>query len=133
MTETKTFDTKAYTLADEVIAAAKEGNRVRHWKAVYKLLRHQNKKARKEQDEIAADCASVRADKIFKKTKSKTMGLRFGVAMPPLTWNALVEADRLAYGRSDLANPDKEDYSQKDATNSIVKDLEKAFPQFRVS
>ena len=59
--------------------------------------------------------------------------MRFGVAMPPLTWNALVEGDRLAYGRSDLVNTDKEDYATKDGSNSIVKDLEKAFPQFKVS
>lgn len=133
MSQTKTYTDKAYELADEVIKAAESGDRVRHWKAVYALLRHQNKKARAEQDKIAEECASVRKDKIFKKTKSKTMGLRFGVSMPPMTWNALVEADRIAFGRSDLFNTDKEEYQTKDGSNVIVKDLERAFPQFRVS
>lgn len=137
MAETKNFisgyDKKANELADKVIAAAKDRDRVKHWKAVYDLLRHTNKKARKEQDKIAEECASVRKDKIFKRTKSKTMGLRFGVSMPPMTWNALVEADRLAYGRSDLHNTDKEDYETLDGSNVLVKDLEKAFPQYRVS
>lgn len=134
--ETKTksqYDKKANKLADEVIDAAKSFDRVAHWKAVHKLLRVQNKKARLEQDKIARECASVRKDKIFKKTASKTMGLRFGVSMPPMTWNALVEADRLAYGRSDLYNTDKEEYSDKKATNQVVKDLEKAFPQYKVT
>jgi hypothetical protein len=129
----KRFDKKANDLADKVIAAAKAGDRAKHWKAVYELLRHQNKKARKEQDKVAKECAEARADKTYKKTKSKTMGLRFGVAMPPMTYNALVEADRLAYGRSDLYNTDKESQAEKDSTNSIVKDLERAFPQFKVS
>lgn len=134
MTETKKFDEEAYKLADKVIAAAKAGNRVEHWKAVSQLLRHQNKKARKEQDRVAKECAGARADKTYKKTKSKVMGLRFGVAMPPMTWNALVEADRLAYGRSDLYNTDKEDYVEGiKGSNSIVKDLELAFPEFKVS
>lgn len=127
------YDKKANELADEVIKAANSFDRVAHWKAVHKLLRHQNKKARQEQDKIAKECKEVRQEKIFKKTPSSKMGLRFGVSMPPLTWNALVEADRLAYGRSDLYNTDKEDYSDKKATNQVVKDLEKAFPQYKVT
>ena len=125
--------TKEKKLVDAVVNAAESGDRARRWKAVYDLLRFTNKKARKEQDEVAADCALMRSKGIFKKTKSKKMGLRFGVSIPPMTWNALVEADRLAYGRSDLFNTDKEDYKTKDGSNVIVKDLEKAFPQYRVS
>jgi len=134
MVETKSkHSKKANQLADAVIEAAKSGDRVRHWKAVHELLRFQNKKAKAEQDATADECASVRKDKMFKKTKTKKMGLRFGVAMPPMTWNALVEADRLAYGRSDLHNTDKEEQLTKDGTNAIVKDLETAFPQYKVS
>lgn len=134
MIETKSkYDTKANDLADKVIAAAKSGDRVAHWKAVYALLRHQNRKARREQDKIAKECAEVRAEKIFKKTPSSKMGLRFGVSMPPMTWNSLVAADKLAYGRSDLFNSDKEDYQSLKGSNQIVRDLEKAFPQYKVS
>lgn len=127
------FDKTANKLADEVIQAAKSFDRVRHWKAVYKLLRHTNKKARKEQDKIAKEAKAVREAGVVKKEKSKTMGLRWGVAMPPMTWNALVEADRLAYGRSDLKEYDKEADQDLKGSNQIVKDLERAFPQFRVS
>lgn len=127
------YTEKANKLANRVIEAAESGDRAAHWKAVHDLLRHQNKKARKEQDKVAKECASVRADKIYSKTKSKELGLRFGVSMPPMTWNALVEADRVAFGRSDLHNTDKEEYQTKNATNSIVKDLERVFPQYKVS
>lgn len=138
MAETKqryydNFDKKANDLADKVIKAAKSGDRVAHWKAVYALLRYTNKKARKEQDQVARDARAVREAKVVKKAKSKSMGLRWGVAMPPMTWNALVEADRLAYGRSDLKEYDKEADTDIKGSNQIVKDLEIAFPQFKVS
>lgn len=136
--QTKTIYVDSYTkkaneLADNVIKAANSFDRVAHWKAVHALLRHQNKDARKEQDQTAKDCLSVRKEKIFKKTPSSKMGLRFGVSMPPTTWTALIEADTVAYGRSDLKSTDKESYTDLKATNAIVKDLEKAFPQYRVS
>lgn len=127
------FDKKANELADEVIKAAKSGDRVRHWKAVYKLLRHTNKKARKEQDITAKEAKEVREAKVVKKESSEVMGLRWGVAMPPTTWDALVEADYIAYGRSDLKDYDKESDKELTGSNQIVRDLEKAFPQFRVS
>jgi hypothetical protein len=127
------FDKKANELADKVIKAAKSGDRVAHWKAVYALLRHTNKKARKEQDQIAKEAREVREAKVVKKDKSKIMGLRWGVAMPQMTWNALVEADRLAYGRSDLKEYNKEADLSIKGSNQIVKDLEAAFPQFKVS
>lgn len=127
--ETK-HKTDTHTAADH---AMRELDRVKRWKKVHDLLRTQNKKARREQDKVAADCASVRAEKIFKKTPSSTMGLRFGVAMPPMTWNALVQTDRLIYGRSDLAEPKKEESMDLKSTNKIVRDLAKAFPQYKVS
>jgi hypothetical protein len=127
--ETKHPKTKHET-ADKLM---RENDRVKRWKKIHSLLRTQNKKARKEQDQIAEDCASVRAEKIFKKTPSSKMGLRFGVAMPPMTWNAIVAADRLIYGKCDLSETDKESYLSKNATNQVVKDLEKAFPQYKVT
>lgn len=129
----KNHTKKANDLGDKVIEAAESGDRVKHWKAVHQLLRAQNKKARKEQDQTAKECAEIRAEKKFRKTKSKVMGLRFGVAMPPITWNALVAADRIAFGKSDLADYDKEADTDLKGSNQIVKDLERAFPQYRVS
>ncbi len=128
------FGKKANELADNVIKTAQEGDRAAHWKAVYELLIFQNKAAKKEAEQTAKEAEEVRKAKVVKKTKSKTMGLRWGVAMPPMTWDALVEADRLAYGRSDLKEYDKEsDVAGIQGSNQIVRDLEKAFPQFKVS
>lgn len=127
------FSKRANELADEVIRAAQSGNRVAHWKAVYKLLRHTNKKARQEADKVAKEAKSFRDEKLVSKEKTKKMGLRWGVSIPPMVWNALVTADTIAYGRSDLREYDKEADKDLKGSNQIVKDLEKAFPQFRVS
>lgn len=127
------YDKKANQLADKVIRAAELHDRVKHWKAVYDLLRYTNKKARKEQDKAAKECQEVRQTGVVKKTKTAILGLRWGVAMPPMTWNALVEADRLAYGRSDLKEYNKEADKDITGSNQIVRDLEKAFPQFKVN
>lgn len=126
------YSKKSNDLADKVIEAARSGDRVAHWKAVHNLLRATNKKARKEQDKTAKEVAEVRAEKIFTK-KSKTMGLKFGLAMPPTTWSALVKADEIAFGRSDLRETNKEEYSDLKGSNQIVRDLAKAFPQYRVN
>lgn len=124
------FDKKANTDADH---ALREMDRVLRWKKVHALLRKHNKKARKEQDKIAKECKEVREEKIFKKEKTEHMGLRFGVAIPPMTWNAIVAADMVAEGKSDLSSPNKEDYTDLRGSNKIVKDLGKAFPQYKVS
>lgn len=124
------FDDKTQTEADK---AMRELDRVIRWKKVHDLLRKNNKKARKEQDITAKDAKYFRENKLIKKHTTKTMGLRWGVAMPPMTWNALIQADIIATGKSDLKAPDKEDTLDLKGTNQIVKDLEKAFPQYRVS
>lgn len=124
------FKEATHTAADH---AMREMDRVLRWKKIHALLRKQNKKARQEQDKIAKECREVREEGIFKKEKSKIMGLRFGVSLPPMVYNALVMADRVIDGHSDLANPEKEDYLTRDATNQIVKDLAKAFPQYKVT
>jgi hypothetical protein len=128
--EDSQFDSKTQTAADHLM---REQDRVLRWKKIHKLLRQQNKKARKEQDKIAKECAEVREEKIFKREKSEILGLRFGVSLPPMTYHALVQSDELIDGHSDLHHPDKEGYETKNATNQIVKDLEKAFPQYKVT
>jgi hypothetical protein len=127
--ETK-YKSDIHTTADRLM---REDDRVVRWKLVHELLRKNNRKARKEQDKTAKECAEVRDEKLFSKKKSKTMGLRYAVAIPPITWTALVEADRLVTGHSDLANPDKEEGNDLRHTNQIAKDLERAFPQYKVS
>lgn len=127
--ETK-YQKVTHTAADH---AMREQDRVIRWKKIHDLLRKHNKKARLEQDKIAKECHEVREEGIFKKQKTEAMGLRFGVALPPMVYNALIQSDRLISGKSDLANPDKEDHLNIKATNQIVKDLAKAFPQYKVT
>lgn len=129
-TKDSKFDTKLQTEADH---AMREMDRVLRWKKVHALLRKTNKKARKEQDQTAEDAKYFREQGFIKKTKTKTMGLRWGVALPPMTYNAIVQADIIATGSSEIQHPDKEAHQTLDATNKIVKDLEKAFPQYKVS
>lgn len=124
------YDKEANDLAEKII---NEQDRVKRWKLVHELLRKQNKKARREQDKTAKEAAEVREEGIYKKSKTKVMGLRFGVALPPTTYAALVQSDVLIHGHSDLQHPDKEASLDLTATNKIVKDLEKAFPQYKVS
>lgn len=128
--ETKYSDKQLQKLADELL---REDDRVIRWKKAHKLLRLQNKKARREQDQTAEDAKYFRDNKFIKKTKSGELGLRWGVSIPPLTWSALVAADTIATGSSELVSTDKESFKTKDATNQIVKDLAKAFPQYKVS
>ena len=121
------------TINREADEAIRELDRVTRWKKVHKLLRKQNKKAREEQDLTAEDAKFFRDNKLIKDEKTGTLGLRWGVSLPPMTYNALVQADRLATGHSDLASPDKEGGLDLKSTNSIVRDLEKAFPQYKVA
>ena len=116
--------------ADE---AMRELDRVKRWKKVHALLRKTNKQARKEQDETAKDAKYFRENKLIKKDKTKAMGLRWGVALPPTTYHAIVQADLVIEGHSELQHPDKEAYNDLKGSNTIVKDLEKAFPQYKVS
>lgn len=116
--------------ADHVM---REMDRVIRWKKIHALLRRQNKQARKEQDKTAEDCKYFREHGLIRKDKSKILGLRFGVSLPPMTYQALVQADRLIEGHSELANPSKEEHSDIKGSNQIVKDLAKAFPQYKVN
>jgi hypothetical protein len=132
-TETPTqskYNDKQNDLADKII---REKDRVKRWKMVHELLRKQNKKARKEQDKVMEDAKFFRDNKLIKSTKTKTMGLRWGVALPPTTYTAIVQADILIDGKSDLQHPDKEAEMDLKSTNQIVRDLEKAFPQYKVA
>jgi hypothetical protein len=124
------YDKKANTEADH---AMREQDRVLRWKKVHALLRKNNKKARKEQDKIAAECAEFRAEGLIRKDKSEKMGLRWGVSLPPMTYEALVIADTMVDGHSDLSSPDKEKHLDLKGSNQIVKDLERAFPQYKVA
>jgi len=124
------FDPKLNTEADH---AMRELDRVLRWKKIHALLRKQNKKARKEQDVTAEDCKFFRQNGLIKSDKTEKLGLRWGVSLPPMTYNAIVAAERLTFGHSELANPDKEADLDLKGSNQIVKDLEKAFPQYKVA
>lgn len=127
--DSQTKNKALHKLADELM---REDDRVIRWKKAHRLLRLTNKKARKEQDITAEDAKYFRANKLIKKEKSSVMGLRWGVALPPMTFDALVQADTIVTGSSDLKHHSKEQYEKITGSNQIVKDLEKAFPQYRV-
>ena len=129
--ETSKYNKTQNDLAQAIIDC--KDDRVKRWKLVNELLRKQNKKARKEQDEVIKDAKYFRDNKLIRKDKTKVMGLRWGVAIPPTTWTALVQADILVMGKSELQHPDKEATLDLKGSNKIVKDLEKAFPQYKVS
>lgn len=124
------FNPKTQTEADKVM---REEDRVLRWKKIHSLLRKNNKKARREQDQTAKDCKYFRENGLVKKDKTEIMGLRWGVSLPPMTYNAIVQSDRVIDGHSELANPNKEDYTDLKGSNQLVKDLEKAFPQYKVA
>lgn len=130
LTKDSKFDSKLQADADK---AMREMDRVLRWKKIHALLRRQNKKARKEQDQTAKDCKYFREHGLIKKEKTEHMGLRWGVSLPPMTYHAIVQADRVIDGHSDLANPNKEETMDLKGSNQIVKDLEKAFPQYKVT
>lgn len=121
------------TIQKQADEAMREMDRVTRWKKIHALLRKTNKLAKEEQDVTAEDAKFFRANGLVKKTKTKGMGLRWGVALPPTTYHALVQADLVIDGKSDLQHPDKEQYLSVKATNQIVRDLEKAFPQYKVA
>lgn len=130
LTKDGKFDLKTQKQADE---AMRELDRVLRWKKIHALLRKTNKKARKEQDTTAIDAKFFREKMLVKNTKSEHMGMRWGVALPPMTYNAIIQSDKLIDGKSDLANPDKEAELNLTGTNQLVKDLEEAFPQYKVA
>lgn len=123
-------DKKTDALLEKVIEAGDD--RVARWQAIHELIRQKNKKAKREQDAVAKQCEWYREERIYKKTKSKIMGLKAGVQMPPMTWSALIEVDTAIFGKSDLRNTDKEAHKTPQGSNKIVRDLAKAFPQYKV-
>lgn len=124
------YSEEAAQLADAII---KEKDDVKRWRMTHDLLRLQNKKAKREQDKQAKAMAEVRKTKLYNNRKARRGRLRFGVSIPNITWQALVETDMLVTGTSVLKYPDKEAYQDKKATNKIVRDLAKAFPEYKAS
>jgi hypothetical protein len=124
------YSEEANSLADAIL---REKNAVKRWRMVHDLLRLQNKKARKEQNQQAKAMADIRKNKLYNTRKARHGRLVFGVSIPNVTWQALVEADIIATGTSVLKYPDKEHYKDKKATNKIVRDLAKAFPEYKAS
>jgi len=106
---------------------------VKRWRMVHDLLALQNKKARKEQKQQAKAMADIRKAKLYNTRKARKGQLRFGVSIPNITWQALVETDILVDGTSVLKDPKKDEYQDKKATNKIVRDLAQAFPEYKAS
>lgn len=114
-------------------AVLDEKDHIKRWRLVHDLLRATNKKARKEQTQQAKAMAEIRRQKIYNNRKARRGNLRFGVSIPNMTWQALVETDILVTGESVLRDPKKDEYQDKKATNKIVRDLAKVFPEYKAS
>lgn len=110
-----------------------EKDATKRWRLVHDLLREQNKAARKEQNQQAKAMADIRRQKVYNRRKARRGQLRFGVSIPQLTWQALVETDFMVDGDSVLKNSDKEEQTDIKATNKIVRDLAEAFPEYKVN
>lgn len=108
-------------------AILKETNREKRWRLAADFAREVNPDVKKEQDYQIKACSDVRRKKLYKKTKTKVMGLRFAVSIPPMTFNALSQVD------PSLRNIDKSEWSTKNGSNEIVRALERTFPEYKVS
>jgi hypothetical protein len=124
------YSKESNSLAEAIL---KEKDDIKRWRMIHDLLRIQNKKARKEQDKQAKAMADVRRLKIYNTRKARKGQLRFGVSIPNITWQALVESDILVKGSSVLKDPKKDEHLTKNATNRIVQDLATAFPEYKAS
>ena len=61
------------------------------------------------------------------------MGLKFGVSVPRMTWQAIVGVDEMLDGKSRLFDTAKKESKDRSATNGLVQDLREVFPEYRVN
>lgn len=97
------------------------------WRLAADFAREVNPDVKKEQDYQIKACADVRRLGLYKKDKTKTMGLKFSVSIPPMTFNVLSIVD------PSLRNIDKTEWSTKDGSNEIARKLADTFPEYKVS
>lgn len=128
--DTKTFTEEQLELSQAILD---ETDHKKRWRMVHDLLRQTNKIARREQDKQAKAMKKVREAKVYNTAGGGAAGMRFGVSVPNVTYQAIVESDMMVEGTSRLRAPEKQKYITKDATNQIVKDLEEVFPEYKAS
>ena len=97
------------------------------WRLAADFAREVNPDVKKEQDYQIKACADVRRLGLYKKEKTKKMGLKFAVSIPPVTFNVLSIVD------PDLRNIDKNEWNTKDGSNEIARKLAETFPEYKVS
>lgn len=97
------------------------------WRLAADYARLVNPEVKKEQDYQIKACADVRRLGLYKKGKTKEMGLKLAVSIPPMTFNVLSLVD------PGLRNIDKGDWSTRDGSNEIAQKLARVFPEYKVS
>lgn len=117
-------------LAAEIATLRSDSDDVERWKKVAELGRRMNPQILAEHKKQMRAMRQARKHKLYRKDRGEGQ-LRFGVSMPPMTWELLISSDIMVKGSSRLYDPEKNKYSTKDATNGIVQDLMEAFPEYR--
>lgn len=122
--------TKNYKIAEEIV---QEKDYKKRWRMVHDLLGKTNPKALKEQKAQKKALEKTRENKVYNTGETGDMGLKFGVSIPRMTWQAMVGVDEMLDGESRLFDTKKGEGKNKSSTNSLVQDLKEVFPEYRVS
>lgn len=104
----------------------------KRWRAVADLTLATNARVRKQHEKLLKEVEELRATRYNDNGSSpNSRNFRLGASIPEGVWKALVGFDMLADGTSKLYDS-KKDHNDPMATNKIVRDLAKAFPEYRV-
>lgn len=104
-----------------------EPDNTKRWRMAADLAREMNPEVKKEQDKQIKAMAEVRRLGLYRKTKTKKMGLKFAVSIPSMTFTVLSTVD------PSLRNIDKSEWTTRDGSNQIARDLARVFPEYRAS
>lgn len=122
--------TKNFILAEDIV---NETDYKKRWRKIHDLLGKTNPKALKEQKAQERALKKVRESKVYEKKEKGAMGLKFGVSVPRMTWQAIVGVDEMLDGKSRLFDTAKKESKDRSATNGLVQDLREVFPEYRVN
>lgn len=123
-TDQDKLELKHLELAQAVLDAK---TREEKWRLAADFAREVNPEVKKEQDYQIKACSDVRRLGLYKKEKTKKMGLKFAVSIPPITFNVLSIVD------PELRNIDKANWSTRNGSNEIARALARTFPEYKVS
>lgn len=104
----------------------------KRWRAVADLTIKTNARVRRQHEAQLREIERLRATRLNDNgSSSVNRNFRFGVSIPEGVWNAIVGFDLQVDGTSKLRDSNK-NHDKPMATNKIVRDLAKTFPEYRV-